>query len=1261
MPVEIFLSSSDESSRGEPIIVSDTSEEDAPSPPLANPAPPPFPRLASRKIAFGASTHPHPQKKKRKLLKSQVPVSPKQERVVTSRRIVKVKREDAEEDGLGGQRLPRRRLTGKYRDPLLEEISLPFSLSLRLEEIRLNLQNAPARPVIRTALAFRHVTQSAKTALRGPSATVSIPLRPPSSGTSMTSTAIPSPLSLRVVRNPAIPIKTPDPASLDYRPPDNLGELAEVLLLLSIRDAALPSTGEPYYTVTLPISKDRRFQLSGERTTKRAADGTQVTVSWKAELEREGYGYAEPTEEEIEVFVEREMKVVEQEWRREVAERALVRTSRDFEVLRRLLHFLQVDLEEVAELEAEAVRDGAADPHHFAFERSLSPDHVLIKALDVYQRRTGRTACTVQRDHRLISDEELVPQPDPLDICYLCGAFGCILHANLIAYNRPTKPAKDVHVQQKGGCRDCGYRRCKAHDKAEQTMPTEEDLEKEQKLFDLPPIDACTAALILERPVSDPVLFRPPPPAPIPKPRGRPWEHMKLIPIDSEGYVPCDCRDKCGDNCGCAGQATFCDRFCNCPPSCPRRYGGCRDHLCSKAEKCWCRDLSRECHPEVCGCPSSCSNSKIRLHHQKATTVARSQIERGGYGLVLLEPASQGDFIGLYGGELFPQGMTDEVEPQSIESRWGTWKGYWFDVDKSDAIDSAVLGSGMRFINHDPKRANVVPQEIVHERAHPRHRKYRTEEERKQAEAERQKQVAQRISSLVAQLLAPLTPLFSLPGLTEHWYVRRDASGFITESKPDPPLIIAAGAVTLTVAILANLSILSRLVDTQPRFFTFSTIFLLSVHCVVNLVALSVFGAEHAKPDGYYLSTAFWLSAASGCVALVSIVALIIDGALTKWYHEGGIGVTNKQRSLIVCFDTFVFLLLIGSVCYRYLITGATYLDTIYFCIQSFLTVGFGDVTLNTTGSQIFSLFLNTVGILNFALLVTFTRATALEAMEEQYKTQERIIASRLRNRGAGSRLFADVLSFITCGLVHSREQQEEEQDAEDERHEEEEHGSDDGKKDEQGDQRRYEDAIIELRKERDREFRSQVVVAFSLFLIFWLVGAAAFAKLEGWSYWIGFYFVYVMATSIGYGDYSPQTQGGRAFFCVWAIGGAGVLTVLFSKKENFSRSNWEHVEKNQDFKEFLYLRSLQAKLAELERLAQRAVGSSQDAQESKPSGSGADQEKRGEEVQNESGSAEGGKSGKEKDVRGQAEERNENTKGKDPEGAESENSWVGT
>lgn len=165
---------------------------------------------------------------------------------------------------------------------------------------------------------------------------------------------------------------------------------------------------------------------------------------------------------------------------------------------------------------------------------------------------------------------------------------------------------------------------------------------------------------------------------PVPKSRGRPWEHLKLIPIDSEGYVPCDCQDKCGDDCGCAGQATFCDRFCNCPPSCSSsflaRHAGefAIDALTGRPTKVrrMPRPLVLESRVVLVPRPqpgvssrglrllvcvfrhvllfpalmvahaASCSNSKIRLHHQKATTVARSQIEKGGYGCVCLLPLS---------------------------------------------------------------------------------------------------------------------------------------------------------------------------------------------------------------------------------------------------------------------------------------------------------------------------------------------------------------------------------------------------------------------------------------------------------------------------------------------------------------------------------------------------------------------------------------------------------------------------------------------
>ncbi|GAA5864245.1 hypothetical protein JCM3774_001268 [Rhodotorula dairenensis] len=455
-----------------------------------------------------------------------------------------------------------------------------------------------------------------------------------------------------------------------------------------------------------------------------------------------------------------------------------------------------------------------------------------------------------------------------------------------------------------------------------------------------------------------------------------------------------------------------------------------------------------------------------------------------------------------------------------------------------------------------------VSLDVVHQRAHPQKKRLRTEAERKQQELERREVALRRFSSLSAQLLVPLCPLFSLPGLTEKWYVVKDANGAIVEARPDPPLIVAAGAVTLALALLANIAILFRLIDTHPRWFSLGTIAFLTGHVIVNLVALIIFGVAHAHPDGYVLSTAFWLTAASACVAAGSVALLVVDGSLTRWYSRGGTGVSGQQRSLVLTWDLFLSLILIGAIAYRYLIVGASYLDTIYFCIQSALTVGFGDVTLNTTGAIIFSVFWNVFGILAFALLVTFTRATALEAVQEQYKSRERLILQRLRRRipptaspspGIGS-LIVSILSF---GLIHSRPRQEADQEAAEE--DETPTGAAGA-----GGSGRYEEAIEELRAEKNREFRSQLATSLVLFLTFWFVGAAIFSRLEGWTYGIGFYFVFVMASSIGYGDYAPKTQAGRAFFCVWAIIGAGILTVLFSVladaytnrfKETFQRS----------------------------------------------------------------------------------------------------------
>lgn len=94
----------------------------------------------------------------------------------------------------------------------------------------------------------------------------------------------------------------------------------------------------------------------------------------------------------------------------------------------------------------------------------------------------------------------------------------------------------------------------------------------------------------------------------------------------------------------------------------------------------------------------------------------------------------------------------------------------------------------------------------------------------------------------------------------------------------------------------------------------------------------------------------------------------------------------------------------------------------------------------------------------------------------------------------------------------------------------------------------RFEDYRKNLAKAQRNEFWLKLSISAFLFACFWLVGAAIFSAIEAdWSYFDGFYFVFVVFTSIGYGDFHPTSSSGRAFFIVWALFGVGTLTVLFS------------------------------------------------------------------------------------------------------------------
>lgn len=128
--------------------------------------------------------------------------------------------------------------------------------------------------------------------------------------------------------------------------------------------------------------------------------------------------------------------------------------------------------------------------------------------------------------------------------------------------------------------------------------------------------------------------------------------------------------------------------------------------------------------------------------------------------------------------------------------------------------------------------------------------------------------------------------------------------------------------------------------------------------------------------------------------------------------------------------------------------------------------------------------------------------------MGREYKKREKMILYRLRGRTlsrsrSDSRHSTDTRDvdswkhrfarWARLGKETSKEKQEEHDEEEEE---------------EEGDRKEiheedFEEAVVELTEERRREFRSEAVVSGGVFLVVWLVGAAIYMKLEGWTYYM--------------------------------------------------------------------------------------------------------------------------------------------------------------
>ncbi len=73
----------------------------------------------------------------------------------------------------------------------------------------------------------------------------------------------------------------------------------------------------------------------------------------------------------------------------------------------------------------------------------------------------------------------------------------------------------------------------------------------------------------------------------------------------------------------------------------------------------------------------------------------------------------------------------------------------------------------------------------------------------------------------------------------------------------------------------------------------------------------------------------------------------------------------------------------------------------------------------------------------------------------------------------------------------------------------------------------------------KNEEFQTLIYIV----LLILITGTLFYHNVEGWSWLDSSYFSVITLTTVGYGDFSPQTDSGKAFTMVYIFVGLGILS----------------------------------------------------------------------------------------------------------------------
>ncbi len=286
----------------------------------------------------------------------------------------------------------------------------------------------------------------------------------------------------------------------------------------------------------------------------------------------------------------------------------------------------------------------------------------------------------------------------------------------------------------------------------------------------------------------------------------------------------------------------------------------------------------------------------------------------------------------------------------------------------------------------------------------------------------------------------------------------------------------------------------------------------------------------------YIWSQAFYYAIFSAVLYLVVATLMVVTAlGAQQGHYSKDFQLTPSQRTLMLQTIMFLIYLLVGALVFSK-VEGWAYLDAVYWADATLFTVGFGDFAASTTLGRSLLFPYALIGIISLGLVIGSIRSLALERGRRRLdariaEKRRRRMLQRMTKKGRD-----DILEPISGQIEDAS-------------------GPDAANGVVLSEFKRREQEFELMRKIQEKAARRRrwTAMATSTFscAVLWLVGAKIFQICEepfqDWNYFDGVYFAVVSLTTIGYGDVTPVSNAGKAFFVFWSLLALPTMTVLIS------------------------------------------------------------------------------------------------------------------